>query len=796
MFNGLQLSVRQSIRLLARSKVYTTINLTGLIVGLSVSFLLLIFAVNELNVNKFTSQCNELYRIILTDRKGYHQPLGPYRIKEILKKETSRFDQSFRIVNIGNMVGGIILQMGTKKYQAEYFICADPEIFQCLEIKMEKGKPPTEKSDCHYIYISSKIARQMAPESIRPGEVLIAEINGNSYPLTLGGIYQSVTTGSTITPDFITNPELYLRLLQSMVPESELLNVLQNDFVFETYVRENKQRTGGALDSIGSQLSRVVFPDKDNRLWFQPFTSIYLHSADIRNDFIRKGKIENVHLFLTLAFFVLFLATVNYALLTTARAAMRFKEIGVRKIFGCSSGHLKIQLITESLLLTIIAFPLSFIFLGLIIPGIESIFPGQFFFYSSYLVKYLMITLGVTILAGLLSGSYVSYYLSGLDPITALKSNYFFLKKVSIKKIFVIIQLFITTVLFIALVLVNRQIRFLLEPESGIDNSNLITLKTDFEDQTDYRQLKLALLESSYLQSITGSSVSIPTPAIQEHSVISPNSNQKKIKLETFIIDTGFFQTMNLPVIKRFSPYQSQSDSTTGTAFINEEAFNRLKIIHDDQPVIGPYAIAGVVPDFSIHTLHKKISPTLFIVAPDACRTLIIRYKEGYKKQFLQDLRKSYFKIHPAATLSYQYFNEELKTLYVREQNFERIIATFTIAAFFITGMGLFGMAMLITEQRMREMSIRKVFGAQAKAIVFLIQRDFIISTLISSALAIPVAWFLMTLWLKSFHYHIAIQWHLVILACIAVGAFVSSIIFFKTLRILRESPSTALKYE
>ena len=553
---------------------------------------------------------------------------------------------------------------------------------------------------------------------------------------------------------------------------------------------------GGALDRIGSQLSRVVFPDKDNRLWFQPFTSIYLHSADIRNDFIRKGKIENVHLFLTLAFFVLFLATVNYALLTTARAAMRFKEIGVRKIFGCSSGHLKIQLITESLLLTIIAFPLSFIFLGLIIPGIESIFPGQFFFYSSYLVKYLMITLGVTILAGLLSGSYVSYYLSGLEPITALKSNYFFLKKVNVKKNFVVVQLFITTALFIALILVSRQIRFLLEPESGIDNSNLITLKTDFEDHADYIQLKQSLLKSSYLQSITGSSVSIPSNAIQENIVSIPNSNQKKIKLETVLIDTCFFQTLKVPVLKSFRTSRHQFDSATGTAYLNEEAFNSLKFTHDDQPVIGPYAIAGVVPDFSIHTLHKKINPTLFIVAPEACRTLIIRYKQGYNKEFLNDLRSSFYTIRPSSTLNYQYFNERMKTLYVREQNFERIIATFTIAAFFITGMGLFGMAMLITEQRMREMSIRKVFGAQAKAIVFLIQRDFIISTLISSALAIPVAWFLMTLWLKSFHYHIAIQWHLVILACIAVGAFVSSIIFFKTLRILRESPSTALKYE
>lgn len=795
MFNGLILNVRQSFRLLARSKVYTTINLTGLTVGFSVTFLLLIFAVNELNVNKFTTQYNELYRVILTDRKGYHQPLGPYRLKEIIKAKVPLFSKSFRIVNIDNMVGEIKLRIGSKKIQASNFICADPEIFQCLEIEMVNGIPPTETSDCRYIYFSTKIAQNIFSGQIKPGQKIIAEINGNNYPLTIGGIYKSITTGSTIRADFITSPELYLRLLQATVPESEFVTVLHDDFAFETYVRSTKNLNQGSFSNISARLTRMVFPDQENRVWFQPFASIYMQSGNIRNDFIKKGKEENVYLFLTLAFFILFLASINYSLLTTARAAMRFKEIGVRKVLGSSSGQIKFQLISESLLLTIIAFPLSFIFLGLIIPGIESIFPGQFFFYSSNLFIYLLITFGVTILAGLLSGSYVSFYLSRIDPITALKSNYFFLKKVTVSKIFIIIQLFITTALFIALIIVSQQLRFLLEPVAGIDEHNLITLQ-GVDDPQEYVKFKAVLSKSPYIQAISGSASSIPTNAVQENNVSIKNSPKEKVKLEIVFIDTGFFRTLSIPILNTFDHTTTSNLNSKQVAYLNVEAMDRIHVFNDDHPKIGPFLIAGVVPNFSLHTLHQKINPTMFIVRPEVCHTLIIKYREGYQKEFFQDFRRSFFQIKPGSQLTYQYFNDELKILYVREQNFERIIGIFTLAAFIITGMGLFGLAMLITEQRMREMSIRKVFGARARTIIILLQKDFIIASLISSVIAIPVACFLITIWLRTFHYHVAIQWYMVILACTIVSTFVSTILFFKTLRILKESPSFALKYE
>lgn len=795
MFNGLILHARQSFRLLARSKAYTTINLTGLTVGLSVTFLLLIFAVNELNVNTFTTQYKELYRVILTDRKGYHQPLGPYRLKEVIKAEIPLFNQSFRTVSIENMVGEIKLRRGSEITRARNFICADPEIFQCLEIEMVKGIPPTENSDCHYIYISTKIASTIFQGPIHPGQSIIAEINGNKYPLKIGGIFKSITTGSTIQADFISSPELYLRLLQSTVPEAELVTVLHNDFAFETYVRSIQHLNQVSLSNISNRLSRLVFPDQENQLWFQPFASIYMHSGNIRNDFIKKGKEENVYLFLTLAFFILFLATINYSLLTTARAAMRFKEIGVRKVLGSSSGQLKFQLITESLLLALIAFPLSFIFLGLVMPGIESIFPGQFFFYSSNLFKYLLITFGVTFLAGLLSGAYVSIYLSRIDPITALKSNYFFLKKVTVSKIFIIIQLFITTALFIALIIVSQQLRFLLEPVAGIDESNLITLQ-GVDDPQEYGKLKTMLSKSLYLQSISGSASSIPTNAVQENNVSIKNFPQKKIKLEIVFIDTGLFRTLSIPILKTFDHNTTSNLNSKQVAYLNVEAMDRIQVFNDDHPKIGTFLIAGVVPNFSLHTLHQKINPTMFIVRPEVCQTLIIKFREGYQKEFFQDLRRSFFQIKPGSQLTYQYFNDELKILYVREQSFERIIGTFTLAAFVITGMGLFGLAMLITEQRMREMSIRKVFGARARVIISLLQKDFIVASLISSSIAIPVACILITIWLRTFHYHVAIQWYMVILACVIVSTFVSSIIFVKTLKILKESPSFALKYE
>jgi putative ABC transport system permease protein len=150
----------------------------------------------------------------------------------------------------------------------------------------------------------------------------------------------------------------------------------------------------------------------------------------------------------------------------------------------------------------------------------------------------------------------------------------------------------------------------------------------------------------------------------------------------------------------------------------------------------------------------------------------------------------------PDLPLEYNLFDQELNTLYIQEQNFGRVIGSFTFLAFIITGMGLFGLAMLIVERRMKEMSIRKVFGASPGSIIYLIQKEFVVFIIIAAVVAIPLAWYLLSLWLNEFYYHVPIQWYLFLLSVIAVGSFVSLILLFKTIRILRESPANALKYE
>ncbi len=789
-------NLKTSVRILARSKIFTAINLSGLVLGLTAAFILIVFAINELSYNSSFKNADRIYRMIISDHKGNKLPLGPLDLKPALSSRFTQIEQSFRMINLEHFIGQVEMNKNNISIPLTGFFCADPELITSLQLKLTAGRRADFLRHPSCVILSSEAAARIFPASSPIGKQIDISINGIPYQLIVEGVYEPLPWNSTIKAEFITGIAMYEDLLRKSSQLGETDMSYKNELTVETYFLLKPGESVNAMIPRLPYFSRYYYPKENLSFDFQNLREIYLNSGEIQNDFVVKGNKENIYIYLSLAFFILLLATINYSMLGTARSALRFKEIGVRKVLGATKGILRSQLLAESLMLTLFAFPLAFLLLGLVGPVIEYYYSYRIFFFSSNLALYLGISALITILIGLLSGIYIAIYLSSLDPLTALKSNYYIYKKVSFSKIFIVFQFLITIGLVISLLTINKQINLFLKQNNLGNRESLIVLSVNQLNINSYNKIKSTILASQLSSSLSCISIPFPTKDMALVNIKIPGNDEKSITFERLSTDIDFFKTLGIKIESGSDFSEIEQTARARSVIINEEAVRQIKFEDPLKGTLGPYKIIGVVKDFNIHTLHKKIKPTIFLYNPGSCQSIIISCKAG-KEEELHRLIRDYWQTNmPDIPLEYKYFDQELNVLYLKERNFGRVIGSFTFLAFVITGMGLFGLAILIVERRMKEMSIRKVFGASPGSIIYLIQKEFILFIIIASAIAIPLAWYILSLWLNEFYYRVPVQWYLFALSVIVVGGFVSLILLLKTLRILRENPANALKYE
>jgi len=779
--------------MMMRSKVYTTINLAGLVFGLTISFILLIFAINELSYNDCFKNGERIYRVINKDYKGNSSGLSPFILKKSLPEHIRSIEMAARIIKLEGTVGTPFVTSSKTYHDVPGFFCADPELADILHMEIIRGNRRSLLNEPYKVMISEKSSAKFFASGGPIGKTVKVKINGQEYPLIVSAVFKDLPWNSTFQADFIAGVGFYTEILHQFYADPELELSSVNDYSVQTFILLEKNARITDCEAMLPGFTRRIGMHPGS-ISFQNFRAAYLDSAEIQNDFIEKGSRENLFIYLSLSFFILFLASINYSMLSTARSAMRFKEIGVRKVLGATKGNLRSQLLTESVVMAILAFPLAYLLIGLIDPVIERYF-GYRLHLDTGMLLYLLISAAVSVAIGIISGLSVAIYLSGLNPVTALRSNYVIYKKVSLSKIFVIFQVFITLVLFIGLINVYMQIRFCMNTDQGISKQNLLMTSFVAEDNTLYRLLKKEVEKCRFVTSVSGSSIPLPASASSIYPIRDPKSDTAKINFEYFYTDQDFFRTLGVKIISG-TDFDRGSSFNGCSAIVNEEGANLLGFNNLKNNYIGKDQVIGVVSNFNIHSLHRKIGPMLFKFGPESCRTLLIRYEAGRENELLDIINRNWSHIAPDIDLENHFYDQELNALYISEQNFGRVVGTFTLLAFIITGMGLFGLAMLIAESRMKEMSIRKVLGASGRSIIYLIQKEFIVFILIAAALAIPLAWYFLSKWLEQFYYHISMQWYIFLLSVIVVGLFVSVILFWKTLRILRENPASALKYE
>ncbi len=794
----LKISIITSYRFLAKSKTYTIINLLGLVLGLTAVYILFTFLINELSFNSCFKDNDRMFRVLMQDRKsGTLDALTALVIAPTLRQNVGSIDEVCRIANPAGITGPVAVSKTNVFFKESGLICADPSVIDLFSISVLKGAKKELLALPASVIISEKAAAKYFGKIIPVGKTMKIKAAGKIFYFVVEAVYQDLPWNSSYQADFITSNQFLRNIILEISDSPAKFDTSFSELLIETIVLLKS----GVSPEVAEREIRMkdqfrVLGKKGYNLKLQKIRDMYLGSVNIQNDFLPKGNPSNLVIYSSLALFILLLAAINYSILSTARSALRFKEIGVKKVLGASRKALRNQILTESVLLTFLAFPLAFLLLGLINPLIKILFGYELQMHVSNFALYFVLFATITLLIGFLSGTYVAVYLSSLDPLHALKLRLFSYRKFSLGKVFTVFQLFITLSLLICFVTVYRQMRFCFHQDNKIRTDNILMVNFDPGEFSGYELLKERVNHIPNVSSVSGISISFPSNATNDIRLRVGTSPVREIAFEHYYIDFGFFKTLGVDFESGRDFDRHDSSDLKSGIIINKTGKNLLSQSMGTNDMIGQWRVHGVVSDFNMGTLHSKIKPSMFRLRPARCKSLLVRYNQDAKEEVIADIEKEWRRIAPDQPFNCQLYNKELEVLYKRDENFQNIVASFTFLAFLITGMGLFGLAILLSERKIREVAIRKVFGASNLSIVYEMQKDFFLYIAVAAVISIPVSWYFMDRWLKSFYYHEEVSPLVIILSVLSVAFFVSAILFRRTRKVLSNNPLMALKYE
>jgi putative ABC transport system permease protein len=784
-----------ALRMLKRNKLFSFINISGLAIGMTAFILIMLWVKDELSYDRFHDNADQMCRLIsYTDQGGKNfkaavgpAPIGKYlmeNIPEIINYTTFR-------PYTDNMLVSFDPDDSTSNTQSFYEskrIFVDSNFFDVFSFKLKSGNHAQLMKDPHSIVISESIAQKYFENTDPIGHTLRLFDRVN---FVIVGVCMDVPENSHLKFDFVIPFEIL---------EQWGAGTGWGNFYFNNYFVLEKDAN---IDTVSAKIQQVMtdFFGEEASIGFylQPLTDIHLRSnmdIDLADS---ESEISNdVYYFTIIAFFILLIACINFINLTTAKAAGRAKEVGLRKVIGATRGQLVRQLIGETVIYSLLALVVSLILIEFLLPVFNEFTFKNLVLFTSNPGDNILILLFLVIFTGIIAGIYPAFYLSSFQSATILKGNYS--KKggaAGIRKLLFIIQISISVLLIIATLVVKDQLNLVNSTNLGFNRENLIHVPDRNDFLSDYEGLRSMLLSDPAITDVSISS-DIPTTTIHLWGNTNwegkDDTNEKLLYFYTTSYD--FQKTMQLS-IKEGRFFESSSDSNNYV--VNESAVSHMGM---EDPV-GKWfqqgeqrgKIIGVIEDFHFKSLREVVEP-LVIRTGDYFHYLIIRHENGAEKRAIDKLREAWEYYNPGFPFEYQSLTQDLEDLYIKEQRTETLYSTFTFLAIFISCLGLFGLAAFTIEKRTREIAIRKVMGAEASNLIVSLSASFLKLGILANIIIWPLAWYLMNTWLQNFTYRVNVNFLFFGYGLIITIIIIMLTIAYHLFRVMRTSPVEALKNE
>jgi len=775
-----------ALRNIRRQKAFSIINITGLAIGMACCILILLWVQDELDYDTFHSEGDRIYRLIkqAPDDKGITGGSTlPYALVPLLKNEFPEID-TFTRYQDRTWLESSTFATGDKKFYETGLYYADPSFFEIFSFSFLEGDPKTALKDPDSLVITRDIARKYFGEEKVLGRVLRYN---NRRDLRVTAVLENLPHNTHFQFELMASIHLLgEKKLATWHWESSSYVRLQPN----VDITELRMKIAGSY----TRLAPYEAPEKMN---LQPVTKIHLHQG--------RGDIRLVYIFSAVAFFILIIACINFMNLATARSMKRAREVGLRKVVGARRTQLMRQFFGEAMLMAFTAVLLAMLLVTIFLKPFNTITskPLSINIFGNPLL--LLGLVALTAVVGLISGSYPALFLSGFQPIRVLKSGFRGHSGGTLfRKGLVILQFSISLILIIGTIIVSKQLHFIQNKDLGWDRQDVIVIPINKELREQFQVYRNELTRNPNIRHITAASSS-PTSIGNVNPVEWVEGKEEDLQfLVKFIVaQDDYLDTFGIKLASG-RDFSRERQPDLSNFIVNQEAVRALNLEPPLNRQIkfmrGKGEIIGVMEDFNFRHMTQRIQPLIMTVHPDLhayfLQHIFVRInRRDIPKTiaYIKDVTAEYAPNYP---FKYKFVDEDFNNMYIYERYVARLANIFTIIALFIACLGLFGLASFITEQRTKEIGVRKVLGATVPGITMLLTNQFSKWVILANLLSWPLAYFAMNKWLSNYAYRIPLSWWIFPLA----GALALLIAFltvsYQAIRAARANPADALHYE
>ncbi len=778
----------------SRNRTQTLINLLGLTLAMASTILISLFIKHEYQYDRHFAAGDRIFRVNMNGKMGeesFYAGYTPPPAGKTLAAEFPEIESYTRIFNPGQKI--IRRARGTDQdvqFNEQGILAVDSNFLQVLTYPLLSGLRNTCLENRNSMVLSEKMAKKYFNKENPIGQSLFIE--GDDQPYTVTAVVRFPATPSSLTFDFLIpiaqaedvqyfdwswvwlNVATYVKFKENVPTDAAALARLEAKFPAMM-----QQHAVGAFKRIGQPYDEFLKKGGRWDLSLQPLLDIHLYSSEITSVVTDQGNIKTVYFFALIAFFILLLACVNFMNLSTAGASRRLKEIGVRKVIGSTSNAIAQQFLVEALVLTVLSCLIALLVVSLSIPyfnqiagktiAFESLWTNGSWVYLSGLV------MGCTILAG----CYPAFYLSNFKPVQVLKGQ-----KVSasasanqnIRSSLIVFQFTISIALIICTMVVYQQLTYTQTRDLGLDKEHVLVISNSKRLGTQENSFKDELKQLALVKDVSITTNLPGRGAFGDFYIpLSSGGDQARVKditLNSYLTDKDFVPTMGISMLAGTN-FEEGHDNTR-TVLINETAAKQMGytqpigkyIKYPGGNAAESYQIIGVMKDFHTESLHSPVRP--FALFHESSHTyeqsfsnIVVRIEPGNWKTTVNQIEERWRSFLPNTLLECNFLREELAMQYDSDQRTARIIGVFSLLSIIIACIGLLGLVIFGTQQRMKEIGIRKVLGASAASIIRMLSLDYVRLVFFAIILASPIAWWAMNKWLDDFAYRVSIHWWL-----------------------------------
>lgn len=779
-----------ALRNLIHNKLYASLNIIGLAVGLAAGVLILLWVTDEMSYNKFYKNLSNLYLVMQNQAQGgitYTFRSTPGPLSDALRAEIPE------IKTVGHCTFNDkhLLTVGNNSFY-EDGVFAEPEFCQIFNFPVVSGDPIAALKDASSVVLCEQAAQRLFGSQNPIGQTLRYD---NTLDLKVGAVLKDIPKNSSI------QFEVLLPFVQYKRENSSWINSWGTNSM-PTWLELQPNADVAALNKKLENYIQTKNPDASAHIFAYPIADWRLYNK-FENGKQNGGRIDNVILLGVIGIFILLIACINFMNLATARSERRAREVGVRKAIGASRSSIIGQFLSEAMVLTSIAMLIGLILARFALPAFNRFYDKEITLdFSNWQLWTIILVLGGV--TGLVAGSYPAFVLSNFQPARVLKGNNLgrgWRKGGLLRKGLVTFQFVIAIFLIISTIVIFRQLDYVQKRPIGYDSENLMEIVARGTMVNHFQALKNELLQLPGIISVTAGM----------HDMVSFDSNTSGLQWpgktpdQDFLVsmsgvDYDWTKTMGVKIVegRDFSP---EYGADTFSCIINQSAVQRMGL---KEPVVGTkitndsaYTIVGVVEDFLYNDAFGAVEPLFLTLDHTNLNSFFVRFKnDGNWKNLLQQMEVVHKKVNPAYPFTFKFTQEEYQKNFEEIRKMGQMSNVFGGLAILISCLGLFGLSAFVAERRTKEIGIRKVLGASIAQVWVSLSQDFIKPVLLACLLAAPLATWAMNKLLLRFEYRIELAWWMYVLAALLAICIAIFTVGFQGLSAATANPVKSLRTE